>query len=66
MEAAAKAERWIRAFGERLIVPTAVIGGVFKREYLEDAQGRGLTIFWSHSLKALTDWIDLIRRARSR
>lgn len=61
MEAAAKAERWLRAFGDQLIVPTAVIGGVFKREYIEDAQSRGLTIFWAHNLAALTDWIRIIR-----
>lgn len=63
MEAAAKAERWIRAFGDQLIVPTAVIGGVFKCEYLEDAQNRGLTIYWAHNLKALTDWLGGIRKS---
>jgi XamI restriction endonuclease len=61
MEAAAKAERWIRAFGDQLILPTSVISGVFKREYVENAQHRGLTIYWSHNLKALTDWLTRLR-----
>ena len=61
MEAAAKAERWLKGFGDQLIVPTAVISGVFKREYVENAQQRGLTIFWSHNLEALTTWLERLR-----
>lgn len=61
MEAAAKAERWITAYGKQMIVPAAVIGGVFKCQYLEDAQNRGLTIYWAHDLKQLTAWLDRVR-----
>lgn len=60
-EAAAKAKGWIDDFGRRTIVPVAVISGVFKREYLEDAQDRGLTIYWSHKLNELTQWMDRLR-----
>lgn len=56
-EAASKAEKWRRDFGETQIVPVAVISGVFKQEKLEDAQRRGLTIFWSHKLDQLVNWI---------
>lgn len=63
MEAAAKAERWLRAFGDQTIVPTSVIAGVFKREYLQDAQSRGLTIYWSHNLEALTTWLAALRNS---
>jgi len=62
-DAAAKAESWIVDFGRRTIVPVAVISGVFKRENLEDAQERGLTIYWSHKLEALTQWMDQVRAA---
>lgn len=61
MEAASKAERWIKDFGLRTIVPVSVISGVFKREYLESAQGRGLTIYWSHRLDELTNWMDRVQ-----
>ncbi|MBA3769166.1 MAG: XamI family restriction endonuclease [Blastocatellia bacterium] len=60
-EAAAKAKGWIDDFGRRTIVPVAVISGVFKREYLVDAQDRGLTIYWSHKLNELTKWMDKVR-----
>lgn len=61
MEAAAKAERWISDFGQRNIVPVSVISGVFKCEYLENAQDRGLTIYWSHKLDEMTQWMDKLR-----
>jgi hypothetical protein len=57
-EAAAKAKGWIDDFGRRTIVPVAVISGVFKREYLEDAQDRGLTIYWSHKLDEMIAWME--------
>lgn len=62
-EAAAKAKGWIDDFGRRTIVPVAVISGVFKREYLVDAQDRGLTIYWSHKLGEMTGWMDEVRAA---
>jgi hypothetical protein len=60
-DAAAKAEVWSKDFGTRQIVPAAVLGGVYKLHNLEDAQNRGLTLFWAHDLKALTDWIETTR-----
>jgi hypothetical protein len=56
-DAAVKAGSWKTDFGLRQVVPTAVLGGVYKLHNLEDAQQRGLTLFWAHSLKPLTDWI---------
>lgn len=37
-DAAVKAETWTKDFGTRNIVPTAVIGGVYKLRHLSDAQ----------------------------
>jgi hypothetical protein len=60
-DAAAKAEAWIKDFGRRQVVPAAVLSGVYKLHNLQDAQERGLAIFWAHDLKALTDWIESTR-----
>lgn len=57
-DAAAKAEVWRRDFGETQVVPSAIIGGVFKLHNLEEAQRRGLTIFWARSLPVMLDWIE--------
>jgi len=56
-DAAAKAEAWRKDFGERQVVPTAVLSGVYKLHNLEDAQRRGLALFWAHELEALLDWV---------
>ncbi len=56
-EAAAKAEVWKRAFGETQVVCSAVISGVYKVHTLEEAQQRGLTIFWAHNLAVMLEWI---------
>ena len=60
-DAAAKARVWLVDFGERNIVPVAVLGGVFKLHNLVEAQNRGLTIFWAHDLRQLTEWIERTR-----
>ena len=60
-EAAAKAEAWRRDFGELQVVPAAVLGGVYKLHNLQDAQERGLTLFWAHNLAALVDWVETTR-----
>lgn len=57
-DAAAKAESWNKAFGTEQVVPTAVIGGVFKVSNLMQAQESGLTLFWAHDLEKLGDFID--------
>lgn len=62
-DAAAKAEGWRSDFGATQVVPAAVLSGVFKLHNLENAQARGLALFWGHNLKALTDWIEQTRNA---
>jgi len=57
-DAAVKAGRWRTDFGLRQVVPTAVLGGVYKLHNLIDAQEQGLTLFWGHDLKPLTDWVS--------
>ncbi len=61
-DAAAKAEAWLDQFGRAQVVPVAVLGGVYKLLNLEQAQDRGLTLFWVHRLRDLTDWIAQTRR----
>jgi hypothetical protein len=56
-DAAVKAASWKLDFGLRQVVPTAVLSGVYKLHNLLDAQDRGLTLFWAHDLKPLTEWI---------
>lgn len=60
-DAAVKAASWKLDFGLRQVVPTAMLSGVYKLHNLVDAQDRGLTIFWAHDLKAMTDWIAATR-----
>lgn len=63
-DAAVKAEVWRRDFGDLNVLPAAVLSGVYKLHNLEDAQQRGLTLFWSHSLEVqLLGWIDQTRPA---
>jgi hypothetical protein len=38
------------------------LGGVYKLHHLEDAQERGLTLFWAHNLKPLTEWITSVKQ----
>jgi hypothetical protein len=56
-DAAAKAQVWINKFGTEQIVPAAVLAGVFNRVNLEDAQNQNLTLFWSHDLTPLAQFI---------
>lgn len=60
-DAAVKANTWIQEFGTRSVVPSAMLSGVFKLANLEDAQARGLTIFWAHDLDAMLAWINSTR-----
>jgi hypothetical protein len=59
-DAAAKAEAWRRDFGN---VPAAVLGGVYKIHNLQDAQDRGLALFWAHDLDEFVGWIESTRPA---
>lgn len=60
-DAAVKAEVWRRDFGQRQVVPAAVLSGVYKLHNLVDAQRRGLAIFWAHDLGELVKWIENTR-----
>jgi hypothetical protein len=61
-DAAAKAVAWIADFGSTQVVPAAVISGVYRLRKLQEAQQRGLTIFWSYNLRAMLDWIESTRQ----
>lgn len=56
-DAAAKAEAWRRDFGATQVIPTAVLSGLYKLTNLREAQARGLTLFWGHSLDKLVSWV---------
>ena len=60
-DAAHKAVEWRRLFGEMQVVPSAVLSGVYKLRKLEEAQERGLTLFWAHSLDELLAFVDRTR-----
>ena len=60
-EAAGKARAWIAAFGQRQVVPGAVLSGVFKPNNLATAQDEGLALFWLHRLDDLREFIEATR-----
>ncbi len=62
-DTAAKAAYWIRTFGERAVVPVAVISGVYYLESLERAQRTGLTLFWGHELEKLAAWLRSVQES---
>jgi hypothetical protein len=63
-DTAAKAVFWMRTFGERAVVPAAVIGGVFYLDSLERAQRDGLTLWWGHDMGRLAEWLRSLRASR--
>jgi hypothetical protein len=60
-DAAVKAEYWIKQFGTAQVVPAAALAGVFNVLNLEQAQTRGLCLFWSHDLARLGEFIEATR-----
>lgn len=60
-DAAAKAEDWIEQFGKLQVVPTALLAGVFKLRHLQKAQERGMTLFWSHDLPEMVEFVEQTR-----
>jgi hypothetical protein len=60
-DAAVKAEVWRQDFGARQVVPAAVLSGVYKLHNLEDAQSRGLSLFWAHDLDVMLQWVEATR-----
>ncbi len=63
-DAAVKAEIWRHDFGANQVVPVAVMSGVYKLHNLEEAQQRGLTLYWAHRLTDLGEWIEQGRPAQ--
>ncbi len=61
-DAAAKATTWLREFGSKNVVPSAVLSGVFKCRHLLRAQDeQGCTIFWAHDIATMISWIQSTR-----
>lgn len=60
-EAGGKAAHWTVKFGEAVVVPAVTISGVFKPQNLYDAQAGGLTIWWSHDLEKMAEWVESTR-----
>ncbi len=60
-DAAVKSEYWLKQFGTSQMVPAAVLAGVFKVLNLEQAQERGLVLFWSHDLEKLGAFVESTR-----
>ncbi len=61
-DAASKATTWLKEFGNKNVVPSAVLSGVFKRRHLLRAQDeQGCTIFWAHDINSMIKWILLTR-----
>lgn len=60
-DAVVKAVSWKNDFGTVQVVPAAVLSGVYKLNNLQDAQKRGLTLFWAHDLSNLVSWIERTR-----
>lgn len=57
-DAAVKAGYWLKAFGSSQVVPAAMLSGVFKVLNLQQAQERGLSLFWAHDLDRLGSFIE--------
>lgn len=55
-DAAVKARAWVREFGERNIIPVAVLGGVFNPKNVIEAQ-RDIYLFWEHRLDELCQFL---------
>jgi len=56
-EAVSAAKEWTQGLGADFVVPAAVLSGVCSHADLIEAQ-QSLTIWWSHDLGKLRDWID--------
>lgn len=65
-DAAVKAQNWQHDFGSRNVVPAAVLSGVYKLENLQEAQDRGLTLFWAHDLTTLREWLAAMKNEKSK
>jgi hypothetical protein len=55
-EATKNVQVWLDAFGNS-IVGSCAIRGIFKPDYVIEAQNHGVFIFWAHNLEALSDFL---------
>lgn len=55
-EATKNVKVWLDAFGNS-IVGSCAIRGIFKPDYVIEAQNHGVHIFWAHNLTALSDFL---------
>lgn len=61
-DAAVKATIWLKEFGDKNVVPSAVLSGVFRLRHLVRAQNdQGCTLFWAHDIATLIQWIQSTR-----
>jgi hypothetical protein len=60
-DAGSKAASWLSDLGSRNVVPIAILSGVYDLSNLEDAQERGLALFWTHSMSSFAGWISQIK-----
>lgn len=60
-EAGGKAAVWLRELGSTQVVPAAILSGVYALRSLQQAQDQGVSVFWTHDLTALTDFIETTR-----
>jgi hypothetical protein len=61
-DAVVKAVAWQKDFGTVQVVSSAVLSGVYKLHNLENAQSRGLHLFWAHDIGQLIDWIARLKK----
>jgi hypothetical protein len=57
-DAAIKAVSWKLDFGLHQVIPSAVLGGVYKLYNLLEVQEPGLSLFWAHDLAPLPAWTE--------
>jgi hypothetical protein len=61
-DAAVKATIWLKEFGDKNVVPSAVLSGVFKLRHLLRAQNdQGCSLFWAHDIDTMIQWIQSTR-----
>ncbi len=60
-EVGSVSESSLSVFGNGNVVTAAVIRGVFKADYIQEAQEVGIAIFWAHRLVDMLSFIDSTR-----
>lgn len=57
----AKYHAWKKEFGDNNVIPCAMLSGVYKPGNIVAAQSAGLTIFWSHRIDDLGEFVGATR-----